>query len=73
MLTSELLMQVNSFDSDIYNCSFYILLYFRPVDDAAVLTETILDESPVQYSVVRKLLVSSNGYSYGIKVNQLKH
>ena len=73
-------MQVNSFDSDIYNCSFYILLYFRPVDDAAVLTETILDESPVQYSVVekgsqrvRKLLVSSNGYSYGIKVNQLKH
>ena len=52
-----------------------LYLYFRPVEEEPMLTDTIVEALPLQFTVVdkggqrgRQLLVDSHGYSYGIKV-----
>ena len=50
-------------------------LYFRPVEEEPMLIDTIIEDLPLQFTVVdkgsqrgRQLLMDSHGYSYGIKV-----
>ena len=52
-----------------------LFIYFRPVVEEPMLTETVIEDRPLTFTVVekgsqrgRQLLVDSNGYSYGVKV-----
>ena len=52
-----------------------LYLYFRPGEEEPMLTDTTVEDLPLQFTVVdkgsqrgRQLLVDSHRYSYGIKV-----